>query len=221
MAALDIAGRLANTRSNLHRQKSQIRTGKQLYLMGMARTILQDEYGPWLVVTRKKQGNRNGKKGSGSDSPKATQNEEHVSSKKPMTNSGLGSRKENHLSPTMIKRVNLENHVLGASKPLNLAHDSATSTSIQVVPGPSGVSSKLAPSSSSETFNGKFTSSEAQWKVGESSGGQHHRNQSGSLEKCAAAITSVDLLRIQSKPSDIGGELMECSPILISVMGNR
>lgn len=49
------------------------------------RHLEEDGYSPWLVVTHKKQGTKNAKKGSGAEFQKIVHSDNHVSDKDQMT----------------------------------------------------------------------------------------------------------------------------------------
>ena len=102
----------------------------------------EDGYSPWLVVTHKKQGTKNTKKGSGAEFQKIVHSDNHVSDKDQMTSLKMGFSKDgkrkrvglrnqlrrkaapvgcirrsppqiSYLSPTVVQRAELVVHTLG------------------------------------------------------------------------------------------------------------
>lgn len=58
------------------------------------RHLEEDGYSPWLLVTHKKQGTKNAKKGSGAEFQKIVHSDNHVSDKDQMTSLKMGFSKD-------------------------------------------------------------------------------------------------------------------------------
>nr|POE98982.1 uncharacterized protein CFP56_40197 [Quercus suber] len=166
----------------------------------------EDGYGPWLVVTRKKQGTKNARKGSGAEFQKIVHNDNNVSDKDQVTSPKMGFSKDGKrkasgltesieekgspsglyqekpttnqpIKPNRGPKGRIGDSHTKASTPVKHVKGSTVSFSLPLTSATSGTSSRTFLSLLNEPTNGQFTfSSEAQREMGDTSGEQSHRN---------------------------------------------